>query len=350
MHDTFALDRLVGDSAWTMRTRRRILQAASYFYPALITGPAGTGKKLIARAIHAHSSQSSGPFIPFRCHRVPVSFRASQLFGHEAGSMPLSFGSAIGAVGAAQDGTLFLDEVGQLDADCQARLLSVLKANRCRPIGATTEKETRIRIIASSSVDLHDEVRRGRFRFDLLYRLNALSITALPLNARRDDIPALVRHVIARTTLERGLPLKPITAAAIALLQSVDWRNNVDQLQQVVEQATAASNDPVLNTEAFAGLLDAVEPIPEAGTEASRVDSEAVNALESVPEFPQIANPWPSLAEVEARHIRATLQQVHHHLEAAAQLLGIEPARLQQKLIQYGIPLYLPRHPRRAEV
>ena len=264
--------------------------------------------------------------------------------------MPLSFGSAIGAVGAAQGGTLFLEEVGQLDADCQARLLELLNANRCRPVGAETETKAQVRIIASSSVDLHDEVRRGRFRFDLLYRLNTLSILARPLSERRDDIPALVRHVIARTTFERGLPLKPITAAAIALLQSVDWPHNVDQLQQVVEQAVASSDDAVLGAEALAGLLDAVEPITEEGMNAERVEAEVVNALESIPEVPRVANPWPSLAEVEARHIRKTLQEVHHHLEAAAQLLGIEPAELQQKLIQYGIPLYLPRHRRSAEV
>ena len=238
MHDTFALDRLVGDSAWTLRTRREILQAASGSQSVLISGPAGSGKQLIARAIHAHSSGGAGPFIPFRCDQVPPSLRTAQLFGHAAGTISLSPNAALGCVRAARGGTLYLDEVAHLDAACQERLLAILRADGAAAAAQTAAPQTpAIRVIASSSIDLHLEVQRGRFRLDLLYELNRIALTTMELKQRREDIPPLVRHLIARITLEHGLPLKQLTAPAMALLQAWDWPGNVDELQQQVERA-----------------------------------------------------------------------------------------------------------------
>lgn len=337
MHNTFALDRLVGESAWTLRTRREILQAASGSQSVLITGPAGSGKQLIARAIHAHGSGGAGPFIPFRCDQVPPSLRAAQLFGHAAGTISLSPNAALGCVRAARGGTLYLDEVAHLDAACQERLLAILRADSAAAAQTAAPPAPAQRVIASSSIDLHLEVQRGRFRLDLLYELNRTALTTMELKQRREDIPPLVRHLIARTTLEHGLPLKQLSAPAMALLQAWDWPGNVDELQQQVERAVVYRDELVLGPDAFPEILDALAAPARPAPTTQAAPAERVNTHESVPCFPVVAAPWPTLADVEAEHLRTTMQQVHYNLQAAAQLLGLDPAALQEKLARRGI-------------
>jgi DNA-binding NtrC family response regulator len=302
----------------------------------LITGPSGTGKRLIARAIHAHSARYEQPLIPFCCGQLPEPLACLQLFGHAAGAGKFTPHAALGCLGAAQGGTLLLNEVGDLDLASQDRLLQVLNEKRCAPVGSNGQPMADIRVIATSSRDLRDEVRAGRFRLKLLYSLNAISLQAQPLSARRMDIEPLVRHILARITLEQGLEHHRLAHAALALLQAYDWPDNVTQLERVLEQAVLTSTGPVLNLDDFAELFVAMQEQDASARQVSRRD-EPANSYESIPNLPVTAGNWLSLDQLEAEHLRATLRQSRHNLSVAARLLGLNIADLQAKLARHRL-------------
>lgn len=335
MHDifAFAFEKIIGDSAWTKRTRRRILQISNYQYPVLIAGPSGSGRELIARAIHAHSSRADHPFVPFRCSLVPEPLRSSQLFGQVAGAPGMIRAATLGCFGAAEGGTLFLDEVGDLDLESQMQLLTALREKQVVPFGSETPAPANVRLIASTSRDLDREVQAGRFSFELLYRLNVLPVTAMPLSERVDDIEPLVRYFIARFTVENGLPFKQLTPSTMALLQSYEWPGNVDQLRDVVEQAVLFTDHQRLGPDDFAQLLDDLECVekPEANS------GESVNDHETVPSMDVVDGQWQTLEQVEAEHIRVTLAEARYNQVAAARMLAIPLTELAAKITKYRI-------------
>ena len=334
MYDSFAFEKIIGDSAWTRRIRRRVMQVANYQYPVLIMGPSGSGRELVARAVHAHSSRADHPFVPFRCSFVPASLRASQLFGQAAGAPGLVKSSTLGCFGAAERGTLFLDEVSDLDFDSQAQLLQALREKRVVPFGSETETQTNVRLLASTSRDLDREVQARRFNPELLRHLNVLTVEVDPLRERIEDIEPLVRFFIARFTLENGLPLKRLTPAAMALLQVYRWPGNVAQLCDVVEQAVLRSDYDRLGPDAFATILDELDCV-EPEDVASRGDR--VNNHETVPHVEVVAGQWQTLAEVEAEHIRVTLIEARHNQQAAARMLQVPLSELASKIARYRI-------------
>lgn len=343
MNDEFAFERLVGDSPWTARTLRRILQAASYSYPVLIQGPAGSGKELIARAIHRHSPRSSQPFIPFRSASARGPLGLAQLFGQVAGAFAWMPSATMGSCQAADGGTLLLDEVGDLDAEAQQRLLEFVTTKCVRPVGGDARRAINVRIIATSSRDLREEVREKRFRFELLYRLQALSLETLPLSERREDIAPIVRHIIARVTLENGLGLRHLTPAAMALLETRSWPGNVAELQAVVERTLLASpHRELLDVEAVTEWLDPVVTSSShlASDEAvGTVGGRPMNAYESLPAWQVVDHEWPTLAEITAKHLRATLDAARQDLAVAARLLRVTPEELQRLLTEQGLVL-----------
>ena len=338
MHDifAFAFRKFVGNSAWTRRTRRRILQVANYSYPVLVTGPSGSGRELVARAIHAHSSRADQPFVPFRCSLVPESLCASQLFGQVQGASELVPSATLGCFGVANGGTLYLDEVADLDFASQAQLLMALKDKRIIPHGSSDTRTANVRLICSTSRDLDREVDQGRFSFELLYRLNILPVTVLGLDQRVEDIEPLVRHVIARVTLENGLPIKQLTPSAMALLQAYHWPGNVDQLHEVVERAVVLTDEIRLGPDAFPEVIEALD-CHQGETPAA--EPEAVNSHESIPGIPAVAGRWPTLADLEAEHIRATLIETRYNQVAAARMLAIPLSTLMEKIRQHRIRL-----------
>ncbi len=338
MHDTFAFAfrKLVGKSAWTRRTRRRILQISNYSYPVLITGPSGSGRELVARAIHAHSARADQPFVPFRCSFVPESLCASQLFGQAQDASELIPSATLGCFGVADGGTLYLEEVADLDFATQAQLLVALEEKRIVPFGASEARTADVRLICSSSRDLDREVDQGRFSFELLYRLNMLPVSVLPLDQRVEDIEPLVRHVIARVTLENGLPFKQLTPSAMALLQAYHWPGNVDQLCEVVERAVVFTNELRLGPDAFPDVIEACDDRP---AEAPIPEAEAVNDHESIPGVPVVDGRWPTLDDLEAEHIRETLIEARYNQAAAARMLAIPLATLMEKIRKHRIPL-----------
>lgn len=318
------------------------MQIASYRYSVLITGPTGTGKELVARAIHVHGPRTEKPFIPVNCATIAGSLFASQLFGHVRGAFTGAQHAALGCFRAAEGGTIFLDEIGDLDLDCQAKLLRVLQERKVIPVGAHDGHAVDVRVVAATNRNLEEEVRSGRFRLDLYYRLNTLSVRTLGLKERVEDVEPLARHFLAKTAVENGLPLKRLSAAALAILQCYAWPGNVRELQNVIERAVVFSEDEVIGPAAFAQLTDGqidLTGLPAAGL-LVQDEPPAATSVSPVPESPSEAidpSHWPTLADIECDHLRKTLQQTYFNQSAAARLLGIDRKLLARKIKKYRL-------------
>jgi two-component system NtrC family response regulator len=203
----------------------------------LITGESGTGKELIARAIHFNSPRSDKPFVSVNCSALPETLLESELFGHERGAFTGAVTRRKGRFELAHNGTLFLDEVGDMSPALQVKLLRVLQEMRFERVGGTTTLQVDARLVAASNRDLTREVELGRFREDLYYRLKVVHINVPPLRERRDDIPLLVHHFLRKVAKANGLPVKNVSHEAVKYLYQYDWLGNVRELENVIERA-----------------------------------------------------------------------------------------------------------------
>lgn len=336
-----SIEQIIGESPSTEKIRRRIEQVAGYRYSVLITGPSGTGKELIARAIHSQSDRLEKPFVPVNCAALPGDLFASQLFGHIKGAFTGAQFNSLGCFRAAEGGTIFLDEIGELDLDLQAKLLRVLQERTVVPVGSHEPIPVDVRVIAATNRNLEDEVRAGRFRLDLYYRLNVISVETTSLTERREDIPLLCRHFLAKAALETGTPLKKLSASAIALLQAYQFPGNIRELQNLIERAVVFCENDVIGPESFPAIVDACseqllqKTSPTIGVVAlpDSASKMAAPANEFCGRHPE----WLSLADIEAQHILRTLQQTFFNQSAAARLLGIDRKLLARKIRKYGL-------------
>jgi two-component system NtrC family response regulator len=291
----------------------------------LITGESGTGKELVARAIHNHSPRKDAPFISVNCAALSEHLLESELFGHERGAFTDAVTMRKGRFELADTGTLFLDEVGEMPPQLQAKLLRVLQDKSFERVGGNTTLHVDVRILAATNKDLKDEVDKGHFREDLYYRLNVIHIHLAPLRERVDDIPALVSHFLEKNSRSLGRPLD-ISPEALRLLISLPWEGNVRELENTIERAAILCNS------------DRIEP-----EDVQPDSSQLVNAHEwsTGLELNQFIPDNLSLAEVlngiEERLVRKALDDTGYVQARAAEQLGITKSLLQYKMKKYKL-------------
>jgi two-component system response regulator AtoC len=241
---------------------RTISKIAEFKTTVLISGESGVGKELVARAIHSRSSRKAGPFVALNCGAIPENLLESELFGHKKGAFTDASSDRRGLFEEATKGTLFLDEVGELPLNLQVKLLRVLQEDSIRRLGDTKDVKVDVRIIAATHRDLVAEVKAGRFREDLFYRINVLAIAIPPLRARREDINLLIDHFIARNNTRLGTHIRDLSHEARKLLLEYAWPGNVRELENTIERAMVLSERDMLGTQDLPERIrEALDPV-----------------------------------------------------------------------------------------
>jgi transcriptional regulator with GAF, ATPase, and Fis domain len=242
-------EQMIGASSALQRTLTRVEQVASTDATVLITGETGTGKELIAHAIHKNSKRGRMPFRSINCAAIPATLLATELFGHERGAFTGADRRRLGQFELASGGTLFLDEIAEISIEMQAMLLRVLEDDRFERLGGAKSILSDVRVIAATNRDLHGAMRAGELRPDLFYRLNAFPIEVAPLRERRDDIPMLVTHFITLSAARHGKTIRSIEKRSMELLRSYDWPGNIRQLRNVIDTSVIVTTGEVFSIE-----------------------------------------------------------------------------------------------------
>src|SRR3989440_7948914 len=239
---TSTCDEIVGPSAALQRVLSLVSKVAPTDASVLVTGETGTGKELVARAIHRQSRRSSRAFVSVNCAAIPRDLIASELFGHEKGAFTGATQRRLGRFELAEGGTIFLDEVGELPAETQIALLRVLQEHEFERVGGTGSIRTNVRVIAATNRDLDAAIAANTFRRDLFYRLNVFPIEVPPLRERREDIPVLVEYFIHRYASKAGKNIRALNQKSLEVLQSYPWPGNIRELQNVIERSVIVSD------------------------------------------------------------------------------------------------------------
>ncbi|MDO9695435.1 MAG: sigma 54-interacting transcriptional regulator [Candidatus Latescibacteria bacterium] len=320
-------DTIVGVESGLEPVMARVALVARSGVPVLILGESGTGKEVIARAIHEQSPRRHGPFLRVNCGAIPPELIDSELFGHEKGAFTGATASRRGWFERADQGTLLLDEVGELPLPAQVRLLRVLQEGTFERVGGERDVKVDVRIVASTHRDLPALVQNGRFREDLWYRIAGFPVVLPPLRERRQDIPALAAHFARRAAMRFGLRLQSPTAADLALLSAYAWPGNVRELASVVDRAAILGDGAGLQIAAALGAATSLQPHPGGA---------AAPDVSSAPPAGDIV----SLDEAVRRHVAIALAATHGRIEGrhgAAKLLGVNPHTLRARLRKLGV-------------
>jgi two-component system, NtrC family, response regulator AtoC len=286
----------------------------------LLLGESGTGKNLVARALHYSTPQASGRFVEINCSALPTNLLEAELFGYNKGAFTDAREPKRGLIEVADGGTLFLDEIAELDPELQAKLLNFLESRRFRRLGSTDEIEVALRLVTATNRDLEAQVKAGRFRGDLYYRITVAAVTLPPLREIKDDLPLLADHFRDGFNREFKKRVESIDAAALAALQAWDWPGNVRELRNVIERAMIFSDGSTLKSSDLPPL-----GLPDRGARAA-----------SRPDHYQLARGL-SLAEAEREYIRHTLEDTAGDIQRAAEQLGISRKNLWEKRKKHGL-------------
>ncbi|MEO8604781.1 MAG: sigma-54 dependent transcriptional regulator [bacterium] len=308
-------DGMIGRTPVMIALYKTIARVAPTPSTVLILGDSGTGKELVARAIHRHSARRERPFVAVDCTGLTESLLESELFGHVRGAFTGALHDTSGLFAEADGGTVFLDEIGEISAPLQAKLLRVLQEHQVRPVGGTQWRAVDVRVVAATNRDLAAAVQAGQFREDLYYRLKVVTLTLPPLCERRDDIPLLVHHLVQRAAVQCDKTVRGVSEAVMALLCAADWPGNVRELAHVLERSVALAQGGVLDIADLPGDLRA----PRGGASGDLLADA------------------PTLEELKQRYIRHVLQQQGGNVSRAAAILGLERRSLYRMLQRYGI-------------
>jgi len=305
--------RMIGESEPMKKLRVEIAKAAPSSARVLITGENGTGKELVAAAIHENSPRRDGPFIKVNCAAIPKDLIESELFGYEKGAFTGAVSAKEGKFELADGGTLLLDEIGDMSLEIQAKLLRVLEEQEVERVGAKQPRKVDVRVISSTNKELAAEIRRGNFREDLYFRISVIPIHVPPLRQRKDDIALLARYFIEMFCEENNRAVKELTSGAIEALMAYDWPGNVRELKNVIERLVIMVDTPTISDRHVRDILKQHEGIPGEGTLSERIEA------------------------YEKSLILSTLRDVNWNISRAASKLGIDRANLHRKLRRYGI-------------
>jgi len=309
---------MVGESAVIVALREQIKRAAPTNGRVLIFGENGTGKELVARRIHALSQRASGPFVEVNCAAIPDELIESELFGHVEGAFTGAVSDKRGKFDLADGGTLFLDEIGDMSLRTQSKVLRALQEQTFQPVGSTDDHSVDVRIIAATNKDLQEEIKGGRFREDLYYRINVVPFHVPPLRERRDDIPLLAEHFLSEAAAEYGVVGKRLTAEANARLIAYRWPGNVRQLKNVCERLMIMVPADTVTEVDLDPALDVLGPADERDPRGDLALREARDLF-------------------ERRFILTKLREHGGNVKRTAEALNIERSHLYRKMKSYGI-------------
>jgi DNA-binding NtrC family response regulator len=322
-HGLPGFDDLVGDCPAMREIFRLIPRLAAVDNPVFVVGETGTGKELVARAIHRHSPQASGPFVDINCAAIPTTLFESELFGHERGAFTDARDAKPGKFELADGGTLFLDEIGELPLDAQAKLLRVIERREVARLGARRPRLVHVRIVAATNADVEAQMARGRFRLDLYYRLTNSILHLPPLRDRGGDVALLVDHIFERIRRERRLDIK-LSAAAYQSLMAHDWPGNVRELDNRIAHAVTSARGELVELTDLTGSVGSTATGPR-------------SSFVTTPQSDLILESARVAAEYEARQIRIALAACMGNRTRTARALGINPRTLYTKMVKFGI-------------
>jgi DNA-binding NtrC family response regulator len=310
---TYGLTNIIAANPRMCAALDRLEQIAGSNASVLITGESGTGKDLLARALHFESPRREGPFVPMNCAAIPENLIESELFGYVRGAFTDARQSRVGLFQSARGGTLFLDEIGEMPVTLQAKLLRVIEDKKIRPLGSNDEVEVDVRIVSATNANLEAAIAQGRFRSDLFYRLAMFVLEVPPLRERPEDLPLLIKHFLARASAEAGKPAPQLEAEASAKLVRYHWPGNVRELQSAIQTAVILSRNDTI------GINDLPPKVVGAAQNSTEIVDKGLRQKSS-------------LGEIEQEYIRQVVASVGGNKSEAAAILGIDRKTLYRKL------------------
>jgi len=330
---------IIGQSQSLIDVMKKVREYARTDFPVLITGESGTGKDLIATALHSLSSRRDQQFIVQNCSAIPDTLLESELFGYRKGAFTGATENKIGILKAADKGTVFLDEIGDMSSHLQARILRVIQNSEIKPLGATKVVKVNVRIISATNKDLVEAVKSGEFREDLFYRLNVLPLHLPPLRERRKDIPLLLNYFLKRESLKLGVPQKRISREALQYLENYQWEGNIRELENFVKYVISTLDGTIVGIDEIPYHFIKHKNIPESDVASSSSLHERPTSLETRISLELSESPFAgySLIELEKDYINYLVNKNKWNITSAANDAGINRSTFVSRMVRLGI-------------